>query len=412
MLRGGAGRHNCVMEQRKAYRVLTGRKVAGVAQGLARHLGVEVKYVRIGFVAATIVGSGAGLLAYLAFWALLPMDPDEAVAAQDREPQADPGWIILIAVLSAAALLALVALGFASFTSYLWPVVLGAIGIATVWMRADELQRARWRADAAGVARDAATDAAAYGRGRLILGSAAVLLAVIGFSLSSVGVATMLQGLATTLLLLLGLGLVAFPWLHEQWQSLSDERAAHIRADERAEMAARIHDSVLQTLTLVQKHADDPMRIQQLARSEERALRDWLYGDETSDESFSAALHLAAQEVETRHGVTIDVVAVGDAQVDSRIEAVLAAAQEAMVNAAKHSGVAAVQVYAEVEPEHIAVYVRDRGAGFEPANVPSDRAGVRESIEGRMKRSGGTATIRSRTGEGTEVALELPRSES
>lgn len=400
------------MDQRKAYRALEGRKVAGVAAGLARHLGIDVKLVRIIFIAATVLGSGAGLLAYLAFWAVLPMDPDEAVSAQDRETQADPGWIILIAVIAACALLALAALGFTSLSSYLWPVALGAIGITLVWLRADDLQRARWRADAAGVARDAASEAAEYGRWRLVLGSAAVLLAVIGFALSSVGVATMLQGLATTVLLLVGIGLVAFPWLHEQWQALSDERAAHIRAEERAEMAARIHDSVLQTLTLLQKHADDPARVQQLARAEERELREWLYGDEQSPESVTLALKQAAQEVEEKHGAAIDVVVVGDAAVDSRIEALLAAAQEAMVNAAKHSGVAAAQVYAEVEPERISVFIRDRGCGFAVDDIAADRAGVRESIEARMTRVGGEARVRSVPGDGTEVSLLLPRTEA
>lgn len=399
------------MEHRKAYRALEGRKLAGVAAGLARHLGMDVTVVRVLFVAAAVLGSGAGILAYLAFWALLPMDPAEAASTEDSDTVADPGWIILIGVVAACALLALAALGFTSLSSYLWPVALAVIGVALVWLRADELQRATWRADAAGVARDAVTDAAEYGRWRLIVGSAAVLLAVIGFALSSVGLSTMLQGLATTLLLLVGLGLVAYPWLHQQWQALADERSTHIRAEERAEMAARIHDSVLQTLTLLQKHADDPVRVQQLARSEERELRDWLYGEGSSDTSFAAAMQHAAHDVETRHGVTIDIVAVGDATVDSRIEAMLAAAQEAMVNAAKHSGVMSVQVYAEVEPESIEVFIRDRGKGFDTDAVAADRAGVRESIEGRMKRCGGTAVIKSKEGDGTEVALTLPRSE-
>lgn len=399
------------MEHRKAYRALEGRKLAGVAAGLARHLGMDVTVVRVLFVAAAVLGSGAGILAYLAFWALLPMDPTEAASTEDSDTVADPGWIILIGVVAACALLALAALGFTSLSSYLWPVALAVIGVALVWLRADELQRATWRADAAGVARDAVTDAAEYGRWRLIVGSAAVLLAVIGFALSSVGLSTMLQGLATTLLLLVGLGLVAYPWLHQQWQALADERSTHIRAEERAEMAARIHDSVLQTLTLLQKHADDPVRVQQLARSEERELRDWLYGEGSSDTSFAAAMQHAAHDVETRHGVTIDIVAVGDATVDSRIEAMLAAAQEAMVNAAKHSGVMSVQVYAEVEPESIEVFIRDRGKGFDTDAVAADRAGVRESIEGRMKRCGGTAVIKSKEGDGTEVALTLPRSE-
>lgn len=400
------------MEQRKAFRALGGRKIAGVAMGLAQHLNVEVKYVRIAFIAATIIGSGAGILVYLALWALLPMNPDEVVNPEEAEASADPGWIILIAVISLCVLLGLAALGLTSIASYMLPLSVGIIGIVLVWMRADEVQRAKWSADAAGVARDAAADAVTFGRWRVVVGVLAVFLAVVGVALSSVGITTMLQGLATTLLLVVGVGLVSFPWLHQQWGRLAEARIARIRADERAEMAAHIHDSVLQTLTLVQKHADDPQRVQQLARAEERELRDWLYGEEKGEASVTAALHSVAQEVESRHGVPIDIVAVGDAEMDSRIEAMLAAAQEAMVNAAKHSGASSVQVYAEVAPEAIEVFIRDRGRGFDTEGVAPDRAGVRESIEGRMKRCGGTAIVKSKEGDGTEVALTLPRVDS
>jgi len=400
------------VEQRRAYRALEGRRIAGVAQGLAVHMGIDVKLIRIVFVATAILGSGAGILAYLAFWALLPMDPEQVEAETEAESRADAGWLFVLIAAVLCGLLAMTALGFTSLANYLTPIVLGLLGIALVWTRADEVQRQEWRSNAAGAARDAAADAVNYGRWRTVVGAAAVVAAALGMSVASVGAETMLQGLATTLLLIFGLVLVAFPWLHAQWKKLSDERAAHIRADERAEMAARIHDSVLQTLTLVQKHADDPARVQQLARSEERALRGWLYGQGGTDTSFTAAMQRTAHDVETRHGVTIDVVAVGDTEVDSRIEAMLAAAQEAMVNAAKHAGVVTVQVFTEVEPDGISVFVRDRGRGFDTDGIAADRAGVRESIEGRMKRCGGTATIKSREGDGTEVELTLPRSES
>ena len=399
------------MEQPKAYRALDGRKIAGVAAGLASHLGLDVKIVRILFVATAILGSGAGVLAYLAFWALLPMDPDHVESEDATEDRADPGWLIILAAAVVCGLLAMAALGFTSLTTYLAPIVLAVVGISLVWSRADEVQRDNWRRDAAGVARGAAVEAGSYGRWRVVVGAVSVVVAILGIAVAQVGASTMLQGLATTLLLLTGLVLVAFPWLHAKWQKLADERAAYIRADAQAEMAARIHDSVLQTLTLVQKHAEDPTRVQQLARSEERSLRDWLYGQGAGESTFTAAMQHTAHEVETRHGVTIDVVAVGDLQVDSRIEAVLAAAQEAMVNAAKHAGVSTVQVFTEVEPESVTVFVRDRGRGFDLDSIADDRAGVRESIEGRMKRFGGTAVIKTRQGDGTEVALTMPRAE-
>ena len=403
------GSHNVLMEPRKAYRALDGRKLAGVALGLARHLGIQVKYVRLAFILTALLGSGAGVIIYLALWALLPMDPEGAADSAPGEDAADPGWVILLSALTGLALLALIALGFVSIAKYMLPLALGVIGIIVVWSRADEVQRAKWRADAADAAHDAAADAQSYGTWRVVAGTLAVFIAIVGIVLSSIGVTAMVQGFATTLLLTLGSGLVAYPWLHEQWNRLVDERGARIRADERAQMAARIHDSVLQTLTLVQKHADDPQRVQQLARAEERELRDWLYGEPKPGESITAALAEASQEVEERHGVSIDVVTVGDAPVDSRVEALLSAAQEAMVNAAKHAGVSSVQVFAEVEPELISVFVRDRGQGFVRADVPDDRAGVRDSIEARMQRAGGTAQIRSVVGDGTEIALTLPR---
>ncbi len=407
------GRKNGAMDRPKAYRALRGRKIAGVAMGLAVHLRVDVKYVRLAFILATIIGSGAGLIAYLAFWALLPMDPDEAATVDATlEPVADPGWLTLLGVVSLCGLLALVALGWTSVASWMVPLGIAVAGVALVWMRADEMQRARWRDEAAGVARDAADDAATLGRWRVLVGGAAVVIAILGMGMSSVGIKSMLQGLATSLLLVVGLTIVAFPWLHEQWKLLGARRVARIRADERAEMAARIHDSVLQTLTLVQKHADDPARIQQLARAEERELRDWLYGEERVASSFAAALQAAADDVEERHGVTMDVVVVGDTPTDSRIEALLAAAQEAMVNAAKHAGVTTTRVYAEVNAEAISVFVRDRGQGFDPALIGSDRAGLRDSISGRMERVGGTANIRTQPGDGTEIALALPRNDT
>ncbi len=395
------------VEQGRAYRVADGRMVAGVARGLALHLGVSVLVVRALFVAATVLGSGAGLLAYLAFWALLPIDPN---GSERATPDAARGrWIAWTLVAGLLGVLALSALGLASLNEYMVPVAVAVAGITLVWSQADDEQRVAWRRDAAGVAREAAGEAAAHGRWRTTVGALSVVLAIIGFAIARVGATTMLQGLATTVLLLIGLLLVAYPWLHGLWDARARERAAHIRADERAEMAARIHDSVMQTLTLVQKHADDPQRVQQLARAEEHALRDWLYGEAANAASLVGAMQHAANDVESKHGVNIEFVSVGDAAVDSRIEGLLAAAQEAMVNAARHSGATVVQVFTEAGATGVDVFVRDRGQGFDPSSVPLDRAGLRESIERRMQRCGGSATIRTAIGEGTEVRLHLPQ---
>ena len=93
------------------------------------------------------------------------------------------------------------------------------------------------------------------------------------------------------------------------------ERTARIRSDERADVAARVHDSVLQTLALIQRHADEPRRVAALARRQERELRGWLYGDQPLGDdgsSLVAALSAAAADVEELHGVRIELASAGD----------------------------------------------------------------------------------------------------
>jgi signal transduction histidine kinase len=116
-----------------------------------------------------------------------------------------------------------------------------------------------------------------------------------------------------------------------------------------------------------------------------------------------------ASRVEELHAIAVDVVVVGDEPLDERSRAVVLACQEAAVNAARHSGVTTVSVYVEAEPDGITAYVRDEGKGFDPDSVPPDRRGIRDSIRGRIERQGGTVTITSEPGGGTEVAIQLPR---
>ncbi|HXF74437.1 MAG TPA: ATP-binding protein, partial [Actinomycetota bacterium] len=209
-----------------------------------------------------------------------------------------------------------------------------------------------------------------------------------------------------------GLAVVLGPWAWRLVRQLADERRERIRQEERAELAAHLHDSVLQTLALIQR-ADDPRAMRSLARAQERSLRDWLHGRGRGAgdgvDRLSEAIDGAAAEVERVHGVRVELVMVGDAPMDDGLRALADAIREAMVNAAKHSGAAGVSVYVEVEPEEVAAYVRDQGAGFDPATVPPDRRGIAESIEGRMRRNGGTAAVVSRPGRGTEVRLRVPR---
>ncbi len=204
------------------------------------------------------------------------------------------------------------------------------------------------------------------------------------------------------------LGVIFAPWVLRLVRSLTEERSERIRSQERAEVAAHLHDSVLQTLALVQR-SDDPQQVAALARRQERELRAWLAGRPAPGQSarLAPALEAAAADVEDNHGVPVEVVVVGDRELDPAVEAVVAAAREAMTNAAKFGGGSTVDVYAECTPGALRVFVRDRGPGFDPAAVPADRRGVRESIVGRMERHGGRARISGAPTGGTEVELVL-----
>jgi signal transduction histidine kinase len=200
------------------------------------------------------------------------------------------------------------------------------------------------------------------------------------------------------------------PLILRMARSLTAERAERIRSQERAEISAHLHDSVLQTLALVQQRSADPKAVEALARRQERELRAWL-GRRAAPggaATLGGALEAVAGEVERDHGARVEVVSVGEVALDDRAQALVAATREAMVNAAKFGGDSVVDVFAEAGPERIEVFVRDRGPGFDPAAVAEDRRGVRESIIGRMERHGGRAVINSRPGEGTEVELSMP----
>ena len=218
------------------------------------------------------------------------------------------------------------------------------------------------------------------------------------------------NGFAATLVILPGLVLATAPLWRRLLDQRAAERAARIRSEERAAVAAHLHDSVLQTLALIQRYAEEPQAVSRLARSQERELRAWLYEPAAATGGTWAGLVAGmVADVEADHALTVDPVVVGDAPVDDDVAALGAATREALVNAAKHSGAPSADLYTEVTPERISVFVRDRGAGFDPAIVPADRRGLRDSVTGRLTRTGGTAVIRSAPGEGTEVELTLPR---
>lgn len=400
--------------------------VAGVCSGLGRHLDIDPLLLRIAFGAMTLA-SGVGLVAYLLAWMLVPADePTGETRASASADTGRTGRAALevaagVAFLLLAVLLAFRELGLPFSDVLTWPLVLVAAGGALIWRQS--VGGGPPATDIAGapaaVQAPAQVASAAESRpvviSRIGIGVTLVIAAAIVF-LQFTGALRAAPDVAlAALVVAIALVVIFAPWFVRLLTSLSIERAERIRSQERAEVAAHLHDSVLQTLALVQKRADDPRAVAALARRQERELRTWLSGARSrtdGERRFVAALQAAAEEIEEAHGVAVDVVAVGDAPLDRDGEALVAAAREAMLNAAKFAGgdTAPVAVYAEAGDERLQVFVRDRGPGFDPAAVPADRRGVRESILGRMERHGGRATIQASPGGGTEVELVIERS--
>jgi len=328
------------------------------------------------------------------------------VAAPGTEEPA-PGTFTLGAPTGKRQLLTLLVLGFAGLVlvgqvarfssgALVLPLVLVGAGLAVIWRQLDTdrtlaLPGVRWA----------------------LAGGAALAAAGVVLLLATTGqLANARNGFVATLVILTGVVLATAPIWRRLLVSRAEERTARIRSEERAAVAAHLHDSVLQTLALIQRHAEDHQAVSRLARSQERELRAWLYDPKVVREGGTWAGLVAGMvaEVEADHDLLVDPVVVGDSPIDEALAALGAATREALVNAAKHSGAAAADLYTEVTPERVSVFVRDRGAGFDPAAVPADRRGLRDSVTGRLSRLGGTADVRSAPGEGTEVELSLPRS--
>ena len=246
---------------------------------------------------------------------------------------------------------------------------------------------------------------------QVAIGVGLVVAGVAVFFVTTPSVASPTTGILATAAIAVGLVMVFGPWWWRLTHDLGMERQERIRSQERAEVAAHIHDSVLQTLTLIQRNAGDAKKVSTLARAQERELRNWLYGTPELDpgESLTATLERVRDEIEYLHGVAVETVEVGNCPVDERLVALVLSTREAMANAAVHSGASSVSVYLEVEPHQVTVFVRDRGKGFDLEQVPASRRGIADSILGRMDRAGGKAVINSEPGMGTEVELVMPR---
>jgi len=390
------------------------RLAGGVAAGVAAWKGFNVTTVRIVFVLIAVVTGGFGVPVYVAGWLLIPAaGEDTSIGSRARS---DSRGIALAAGLaSGLAFLLFVAGVFNSGwpSSWAWPQVFTVAGLALIWRNASPGEQVTLRrlaeplSAAAGPARPGRRSAIRLTiAGLLVFGGA-------GWLASAHESLALLRPLGGVVLVIAGLVLLLGPWWLRIARDLVLERQAKIRAQERLDIAARVHDSVLQTLALIQRRADDPQKVVQLARLQERELRSWLFEGRDpaeTDITVAAGVRQIQQDVESRYGVPVEAVTVGDCELDENLNALLAAAREATVNAAKWSGASVVSLFAEVEPDSVSLVVRDRGKGFDPSAVPEDRKGLAESVHGRMTRRGGTALVTSAVGEGTKVSLKMPRS--
>ncbi|HXQ76007.1 MAG TPA: PspC domain-containing protein [Acidimicrobiales bacterium] len=395
--------------------------VGGVAVGLSARFGIDVTVVRLLFAVLTI-GDASGFALYVLAWLVIPRQGETASIA--RRALADRRAVALglaTATVLGCVLLALDALGLSFVANLVWPVSFGAAGLVVVWRAASDEEKAFLHqvieeAPVPGLP-DARTRRALVGR--IVVGVILVAGGLGGLVATRHPTGATLEAVTSAAVVIAGFLVVFGPWWLALARDLAVERRERVRTEERADMAAAIHDSVLQTLALIQRSSADPREVTRLARAQERELRAWLFEarppgsfDPSSVTTLAQGVAVIENEVEESHGVPVESVVVGDCALDDGLRALLAAGREAAVNAAAWSGASTVSVFAEVEPSRVSLFVRDRGKGFDPGAVSEDRRGISDSIRARMARHGGTADIRSDAGEGTEVELVMPRPES
>ncbi|HIX80300.1 MAG TPA: PspC domain-containing protein [Candidatus Corynebacterium faecipullorum] len=359
----------------------SGRVVAGVAAGMAQNLGVSALSVRIALTALTLLG-GVGAMAYAGLWIFTP--------ALDDAPSTRRSPLSLVLVFLALAGSAVGVLGVSGASlSVAVPLAVVAIGAVLAWLAYDR-------------GLNTPVGLVAVAAGAVLVIGGVVVAAVTWESGSG-------SAILATALTLVGFGALVVPLVLRLWRSLSQEQAAKAVSEERAEIAARLHDSVLQTLALIQKRAGDSREVTRLARAQERELRAWLFdAPSAAPTTCFGALEAACGEVEDLFDMRVSAVTVGeDAELTESAKLLIQAVREAMVNAGKHAGVDVVDVYAELLAGELSIFVRDRGVGFDVEDIPADRHGIRDSIRARVEGAGGRVRISSTPGEGTEVELTV-----
>ena len=382
------------------------RLVAGVAGGIAERLGVDATLIRLAFVVLSFAG-GFGIIAYLFAW-LIGRERAPGEDVPEVEPRSGARIVVSIGMIVTGMLFLLREIGLWLGDALVFSIGLAAFGSAIIWMRGDDGGRARFARLAS---RFTAADAlAGRSKGRVAAGAVLVGAGMITFLVANTSLSSLGNVAFAVAVTVAGLGLILGPWMYGLVNQLATERRERIRSEERAEVAAHLHDSALQTLAMIQR-AQSSQEMVTLARVQERELRAWLYGRERNGaDTLSRTVDEMASRVEGVHRVKVETVVVGDVSpMDDRARALVDALGEATTNAAKHSGAASVAVYVEVGEDSVTAYVRDEGAGFDPSTLPEDRRGIAESIVGRMQRHGGTAVVTSDPAAGTEVRLVIPR---
>ncbi len=350
--------------------------------------------IRVAFVALAVVG-GWGLVLYAVAWAALAFASSRQEGRYVPRPKAaTPSHrVAAVALITVGLMVGLLPLTGSVFALVVWPVGFVLSGMLIAWTRSGE---------------DGSIVVV-----RVVAGVVVAIAGIATFAFSRIEVVDAVLALIVLVTVAGGVAIVAAPSVVRMSRDLDSERLERTRSDERARINAHLHDSVLQTLTLIQQQCDDPVSTRRLARRQERELRGWLYNRPSSDDEghrLRPALEQAAADVEQHTDAVFDIVVVGDTDdLDAEdVAPLIDATREAMFNAARHSGADQISVFADRGVDVVEVFVRDEGSGFDPDDVASDRRGVAESIVGRMRRAGGTATVTSELGRGTEVELSLP----
>jgi signal transduction histidine kinase len=393
------------------------RVLGGVCGAVSSETGIDVTWIRIGFVLLAIGSSAVIVLVYVMAWLLIPMDDENSNifsrAVTDRRGIRLVAAVLIPLLIAMQLVTSNLHVAFIGFIG--WPTLLALGVIVLIWRNANDSEKAFIDNEVVPLL---GTDSHGQGRKWLIARvGVGVLVGAAGIALLVMGHTTIaaLRPVGGAALVVAAAVVIFGPWWLTLVRDLIAERQARALAEERAQMAAHVHDSVLQTLALIQRSADDPHNVVRLARAQERELRAWLFegrppGTISEDATMLAqGVGLLQRQVEADHGIAVHMVMVGDCELDEALRALLDAAREATVNAAKWSGSDQVSLYAEVEADTVMLYVRDRGCGFDPDTVPEDRQGIAQSIRARMARFGGSAVVRSAPGEGAEVQLSMPR---